>query len=113
MQRFSDKAQNFAHFWAMFAKGGPELVREYRFEPARRWRFDFAHLPSRVAVEINGNAWSVRGGGRHGKEADLEKLNSAAAAGWRVFQFTPQMLEKNPFECVGLVLNAIRQTEKA
>jgi hypothetical protein len=47
-----------------------------------------------MAVEINGGVWT---GGRHirgvGYQKDLEKLNLAQAAGWRVFQFTPQQFK--------------------
>ena len=42
--------------------GGPKLVEEHYFNPARKWRFDFAHLESRVAIELEGGIWS---GGRH------------------------------------------------
>jgi hypothetical protein len=36
------------------ALGGPELDRESRFHPTRRWRADFAHQPSRTLIEIEG-----------------------------------------------------------
>ncbi len=32
--------------------GGPPLEREYRFDPSRRWRADFAHEPSRTLIGI-------------------------------------------------------------
>lgn len=68
--------------------GGPELVREYRFAPPRRWRFDFAHLPTRVAVEVHGSVFSD---GRHtrgaGFLADREKMLAAQRAGWLVVEF--------------------------
>lgn len=67
----------------------PEPIREYRFAPPRRWRFDVAWLELRVAVEIDGATWS---GGRHtrggGFEADCEKLNTAALMGWTVLRFS-------------------------
>ena len=69
------------------AVNGPDLVREYRFNPPRRWRFDFAHLETRTAIEIEGGTWT---GGRHtrgsGFVADAEKYNAAALAGWTVFR---------------------------
>lgn len=91
----------------MFALTAPTPATEYRFHPERRWRFDFAWPDVRVAVEVNGNAWAVRGGGRHGKDADLEKGNAAAAAGWRVFTFSPAMLERDPAACVDVVRAAV------
>ena len=63
-------------------------AREYRFKPPRRWRFDFCWPELKIAVEIEGGIWT---GGRHtrggGFIADLEKLNHAAALGFRVFRF--------------------------
>ena len=64
------------------------FVREYRFHPKRRFRFDFAHVQQQVAVEIDGGVWM---GGRHtrgkGFISDCEKVNLATALGWRVFRF--------------------------
>lgn len=72
----------------------PEPVREYRFHPTRRWRFDFAWPDAKVAVECEGGIWSR---GRHvrgrGFESDCEKYNAATLLGWRVFRCTPGMLE--------------------
>ncbi len=59
-------------------------VREYRFHPERRWRFDFAWPDIKLAVEIDGR-------GRHqtvvGVRNDCEKLNEALRLGWRVLRF--------------------------
>ena len=73
---------------------GPALEREYRFHPERKWRADFAHLPSRTLIEIEGGAWV---GGRHnrgsGFVADAEKYLEAVLAGWRVVRLTERQLE--------------------
>lgn len=75
--------------WQMRVDNLPEPQTEYRFDDARRWRFDFAWPDRRLAVEVNGGEWSE---GRHnragGMAADYEKLNAATIAGWRVLQFT-------------------------
>jgi very-short-patch-repair endonuclease len=77
----------FAHF------GIPEPVAEFRFHPERKWRFDYAWPDHRVALEVEGGAWS---GGRHtrgaGFIADLEKYNEANADGWNIIRVTPQQL---------------------
>ena len=69
------------------AVGGPQLVVEHRFLDSRKWRFDFAHLTTMTAIEIEGGAWSE---GRHtrgsGFIADAEKYNTAAELGWTVFR---------------------------
>lgn len=68
--------------------------RELPFHPQRKWRFDFAHVPARLAVEINGGAYS---GGRHhtpaGSEKDWEKLNAAQLLGWKVLQYSPRQIK--------------------
>ena len=72
---------------------GVEVVREYRFHPTRKWRFDYAVPASRVALEVEGGVWT---GGRHtspqGFLADIEKYNAAALLGWTVVRTTPDRL---------------------
>lgn len=76
------------------AHGLPEPVAEYQFHPTRRWRLDWAWVAAKLALEIQGGLFS---GGRHVRGAALlgehEKLNAAAAAGWRVLFVTPQQVE--------------------
>lgn len=76
------------------AHGLPAPVREFRFHPARRWRFDYAWPSIFVAAEREGGVWVA---GRHtrgkGFEADCEKYNEANLLGWTVFRFTPKMIE--------------------
>ena len=66
-------------------------VREHRFWPGRRHRFDFAWPDLMVAVEIEGG---IRSGGRHtrgqGYINDLEKYNQATFMGWKVFRFATE-----------------------
>src|SRR5438477_4793311 len=91
--RFRDKnppsrlETKFALYWRV--QGGPELEREFRFHPERKWRADFAHLESRTLIEIEGGIYVQ---GRHnrpqGFAADAEKYLEAALAGWRVLRLT-------------------------
>ena len=64
-------------------------VREFRFHPKRRWRFDLAWPTKKIAVEVHGGEWS---GGRHvrgyGLKGDCEKQRAASRLGWKVFPFT-------------------------
>lgn len=66
-----------------------KLVPEYKFHPARKWRFDFADPGSKVAIEIEGGIWQK---GRHttgsGYQADCEKYNAATMLGWKVIRLT-------------------------
>ena len=66
-----------------------EVVKELRFHPERRWRFDYAFPALKVAIEIDGAVWTL---GRHNRPAgylaDMEKLNTAASMGWLVLRFS-------------------------
>lgn len=77
--------------WAAKGAGLPEPVREHRFHPTRRWRFDLAWPDRLVAVEVDGGAFV---GGRHtsgaGFREDCVKVSEAAALGWRVLRVMPE-----------------------
>jgi len=91
MTDLSNLESEFLFLWRVMH--GPKLERELRFWPPRRWRFDFAHVPTRVAIECQGGVWSR---GRHARGAgmvrDYEKANAAVAAGWRVFHLSTGMI---------------------
>ena len=84
--------EEFADKWKSICR--KKFKREYRFDPVRRWRFDFAWPKSKVAVEIEGGVWTQ---GRHtrgaGYLADLEKYNTAAVAGWLVIRLADGMID--------------------
>ena len=84
----------FLFLWRV--AGGPGLEREVRFHPTRRWRADFAHLPTRTLIEIEGGIF-MRKGGRHnrgtGYAKDAEKYLEAAIHGWTVLRLTEKQLE--------------------
>jgi len=60
-----------------------------------------------VAVEIDGGQW-VAGGGRHNRDSDREKLNHAAANGWRVLRFSTQQVEREPDVCIELLRRTLQ-----
>jgi very-short-patch-repair endonuclease len=84
----------------------PDPVREYRFAPPRRWRFDYCWPEAAVALECEGGVY-VRG--RHvrgsGFVKDLEKYSVAAVDGWRVLRFTPQQIKSG--DCIPLLRTAL------
>ena len=100
-----DKAELFAAYWRMFGDGEP-LESEYRFDPVRKWRLDFAHVAAKVGVEVDGGQWA-KFGGRHMRDSDREKQNALARAGWLVFHFSPEMLEKDPQACIMQVAETV------
>lgn len=69
--------------------GLPRPIAEHWFHPDRKWRFDWAFLDQRVALEIDGGA----GWGRHTRKKgfidDQEKNNEALLRGWKVFHCVP------------------------
>jgi len=72
--------------------GLPDPDREFRFAKeamGRQWRFDLCWHDVKLAVEVDGGAYS---GGRHtrgaGFEGDAEKGNAAVELGWKVLHFT-------------------------
>lgn len=108
----ADKAALFSGYWQLLTPpGAPTPTPEHRFMDGRKFRFDFAFIPQRIAVEIDGGQFSYRGG-RHATDGDREKMNFAAAGGWRVFRFSPQMLEGDPLKCITQVLQAVQQNER-
>ena len=73
----------------------PTPHQEVKFMDKRKFRFDFAWIDEKLAVEIEGGVWIQ---GRHtrgsGYVKDMEKYNLAAEAGWRVLRFTPQQIKE-------------------
>lgn len=94
---------------------------EVEFTPNRRWRFDFAYLVDRLAIEVeggtfarplkchrcgvmvkekgkNGKLYPAYSAGRHNRGAgmakDAEKYNEAVILGWRVIRVTSQMMAR-------------------
>lgn len=76
------------------AAGLPNPMREYKFHPTRRWRFDFCWPARMAAMEVEGGTWA---GGRHtrgaGFEGDCIKYAEALLLGWRVIRVTGSMIE--------------------
>lgn len=97
--------------------GIPEPVCEYQFHKTRRWRFDYAWLAQKVALEVEGGIFGFtdpktghrRTGGAHGSitgiKRDIEKYNHAAAMGWLVICCLPTTLAHD--ETVAYVRAAI------
>lgn len=77
----------------MEAGAGFEFVAEHKFHEKRRWRFDFANLETKTAIEIEGGIFS---NGRHtrgkGYMNDMEKYNAAIECGWVVLRYSPAQI---------------------
>ena len=83
--------------WQIKAAGLPEPVRQYYYARPRRFRADFAWLlppPFSLLVEVQGGIYSRRAHGSiSGVLADIDRLNSATLAGWRLLRVTPDMVK--------------------
>ncbi len=108
MKKASELERAFSTYWDMLAADLPAPTSEHRFHAVRRFRFDYAWIPQKVAVELEGGTFS---GGRHvrgiGFETDCIKYNLATADGWRVFRFTTKMLERDPTACIGMIRDVL------
>lgn len=73
---------------------GKGLRRRLRDSGLQDWRFDFAWANIKLAVEVDGGAWTH---GRHtrgqGFIDDQRKRNAAILLGWRVLHYTPQTID--------------------
>ena len=69
--------------------GGYDYVKELKFHPSRKWRFDFAIESLRIAIEYEG---IMSEKSRHttitGMSRDCDKYNAAQLLGWKVLRFT-------------------------
>lgn len=74
----------------------------------RKWALDFAFVPEKVGVEVNGGGWTR---GRHhrpeGHAKDCEKLTAAQVQGWLVVLCTPEQVKSG--EAVEWIEQALRQ----
>jgi hypothetical protein len=106
----------------------PEPQREYRFDPNRLWRFDFAWPALRLAAECEGGTFPrkrwrkvgdqllrVEEQGAHVRgahfQSDAEKYNAAVLAGWRVLRFTRKMIDS--WEAARTIQKALSWAEYA
>lgn len=75
------------------AYGLPAPTLEYRFCEERRFRWDAAFVPWKVALEVDGSVWAR---GRHvrgaGYLSDRDKDTEGMLRGWIVVHTTPQLL---------------------
>ena len=84
-----------------------EIIQEHLFHPVRKWRFDFAIIDHKIAIEVGGGVFS---GGRHtrgkGFMGDMEKYNSAVELGWKLIRVTPKQLkERKVIDSIKEILN--------
>ena len=74
--------------------GIPKPETEFQFYPDRKWRTDLAWPKYKLAVEIEGGAWTQ---GRHTRGSgfikDMAKYNALEMLGFHLLRFTPTELK--------------------
>lgn len=100
--------------WMAITSSDWPFEPEHKFAlPERNWRFDWAHVPTKLAIEVEGVTYYGAGVGRHqsakGIEADMEKYNSAIVRGWRVLRFSQRMIASDPHAVIETILDAAKQ----
>lgn len=92
------KSRLESYFESLVAEHLLNFVPEFKFHPTRKWRFDFADVDNKIAVELEGGIWI---NGRHnrgkGYESDIEKYNEALILGWRVLRYTSSFAIRRRF----------------
>ena len=99
----------FASLWVEYFPD-IDLHSEYPFAKPRRFRFDFAHLPSKIAIEIQGGVFMPNSGHNNGASLvnEYEKLCLASYLGWRIFFLSSVTVsDENIYK---LIATAIRES---
>ena len=86
----------------------PIFIKEHQFLPQRKFRFDYALPRCMLAIEIDGGTYLSQGG-KHGTDRDREKLNLAAAMGWKVIRLSSTLLDDSEY-CIHLIESALSQS---
>ena len=81
----------------------PDPVAEHRFEPSRKWAFDFAWPQYNVAVELNG--WGHRTLER--TLQDDERLNWATERGWLILRYSSQTVKAAPASIIEQLMRTL------
>lgn len=85
------------HFFLLLQADKIEgFVKDYKFHPTRKWRIDFYNPETKVAVEIEGGAYT---NGRHTRGSgfikDSEKYNEITKAGIRLLRYCTKEQMRN------------------
>lgn len=91
----SSTEKNFIEFVLMAEK--IQYIKEHRFDEQRRFKFDFAILDKKIAIEYEGLVFKSnqeKGTGKSGHttvtgfSSNCTKYNIATVQGWRILRYT-------------------------
>lgn len=61
---------------------------EYKFNSARKFKFDYANLLLKIAIEMEGGIYTGTGHAKTGRYlSDMEKYNDAQLKGWIILRY--------------------------
>lgn len=63
-------------------------IYEYKFDSVRKFKFDYANLRLKIAIEMEGGIFTGTGHAKIGKYLkDMEKYNMAQIKGWVILRY--------------------------
>ncbi len=63
-------------------------IYEYKFDTIRQFKFDYANLRLKIAIEMEGGIYTGTGHAKTGRYlSDMEKYNMAQLKGWIVLRY--------------------------
>lgn len=85
---------------------------EVRFMFSRNWRFDYAFITEKVAIEYMGGLFMKKGGHTNvtGQTRDWEKLNEAQIRGWLVICVNPKTIDSG--SAIDQIIRALKVQRK-
>jgi hypothetical protein len=104
----------FAQAWTSLSTGYM-LTSQYLFCPPRRFLADFAHIESKVLIDIQGGVW-MKGKSGHssgsGIISDCEKLFLASSNGYTTFYLTDSMINEDNLIIISATIKSRMEVRK-
>lgn len=105
----NNRSPHAEQFGRLLRNKWPEIEAEHSPINGRKIRIDFALVPERIAIEIDG--YRPHGLSKKGFANDRQRQNLLVIAGWQVLRYTIRDVRLRAHECIDEVerlLNAVR-----
>ena len=114
----SSLEQTFLNLWKICADITgklPEPVREFLFNPERKWRYDFAFENEKLCIDLEGGMF-LKGRTGHssstGINRDILKGNSAVLLGYRVLRYSAKDLNERPRQVIEEIVSLLKKQQQ-
>ena len=94
----SNRSPHAEQFGRLLRTKWPEIEAEHSPINGRRIRIDFALVPERIAIEIDG--YRPHGLSKKGFANDRQRQNLLVIAGWQVLRYTVRDIRLRSNECI-------------